>query len=201
MRPAKRRPISAKPWWPSRGRADGALHGFRSAPLRRLFCAGIPAETTEAFLEGHVRAFQYFGAVPARILYDNTTLAVARILGDGEKQKTRAFSELQRPDLFAEKFGRLGKANDKGKVENLVGYARRNFMVPVPRASNWEELNSHLQADCRQRRERRLRGQTKTIGERFQRERAAMLPLPSAPFEPYEKVTARVSSMNVHPRW
>jgi len=81
------------------------------------FLQAFPAETTEAFLEGHVRAFQYFGAVPTRILYDNTTLAVARILGDGERQKTRAFSELQSHYLFAEKFGRPGKGSDKGKVE------------------------------------------------------------------------------------
>ena len=140
------------------------------------FVQAFPAETTEAFLEGHVRAFAYFGGVPTRILYDNTTLAVARILGDGERQKTRAFSELQSHYLFAEKFGRPGKGNDKGKVENLVGYARRNFMVPIPRASSWEELNAHLEADCRRRRERRLRGHTETIGERFERDRAAMLP-------------------------
>jgi hypothetical protein len=83
----------------------------------------------------------------------------------------------------------------KGKVENLVGYARRNFMVPIPRASGWEDLNAHLEADCRMRRERRLRGHTETIGERFERDRAAMLPLPPVPFEPCEKVTARVSSL------
>jgi transposase len=46
-------------------------------------CFVFPAETTEAFLEGHVRAFDYFGAVPTRILYDNTKIAVARILGGG----------------------------------------------------------------------------------------------------------------------
>ena len=102
------------------------------------FVVAFPAETTEAFLEGHVRAFAYFAGVPTRILYDNTTLAVARILGDGERQKTRAFSELQSHYLFAEKFGRPAKGNDKGKVEGLVGYARRNFMVPIPRAASWK---------------------------------------------------------------
>jgi transposase len=161
------------------------------------FVQAFPAETTEAFLEGHVRAFQYFGAVPTRILYDNTTLAVARILGDGDRQKTRAFSELQSHCLFAEKFGRPGKGNDKGKVENLVGYARRNFMVPIPHASSWDELNAHLEADCRQRRERRLRGHTETIAERFERDRAAMLPLPPTPYEACEKVTVRVSSLSL----
>ena len=153
------------------------------------FVQAFPAETTEAFLEGHVRAFEYFGAVPTRILYDNTTLAVARILGDGERQKTRAFSELQSHYLFAEKFGRPAKGNDKGKVENLVGYARRNFMVPIPHAASWEALNAQLAADCRARRERRLRGHTETIAERFERDRAAFLPLPAAPYEACEKVT------------
>ena len=161
------------------------------------FVQAFPAETTEAFLEGHVRAFAYFGAVPTRILYDNTKLAVARILGDGERQKTRAFAELQSHYLFAEKFGRPAKGNDKGKVENLVGYARRNFMVPIPHASSWEELNAQLEADCRQRRQRRLRGHSETIAERFERDRAAMLSLPVTPYEACEKVTARVSSLSL----
>jgi transposase len=161
------------------------------------FVAAFPAETTEAFLEGHVRAFAYFGGVPTRILYDNTKIAVAKILGGEDRQRTRSFSELQSYYLFADKFGRPAKGNDKGKVEGLVGYARRNFMVPIPRASSWEELNLHLEADCRKRRERRLRGHTETIGERFERDRAALLPLPATPYEACEKISARVSSLSL----
>jgi transposase len=159
------------------------------------FVAAFPAETTEAFLEGHVRAFAYFGGVPTRILYDNTKIAVARILGCEQRQRTRAFSELQSYYLFADKFGRPAKGNDKGKVEGLVGYARRNFMVPIPRVSSWEELNAHLEEQCRKRRERRLRGHSETIGERFERDCAAMLPLPATPYEACEKISARVSSL------
>ena len=161
------------------------------------FVAAFPAETTEAFLEGHVRAFAYFGGVPTRILYDNTKIAVAKILGGEERKKTKAFSELQSYYLFADKFGRPAKGKDKGKVEGLVGYARRNFMVPIPRASSWEELNLHLEADCRKRRERRLRGHTETIGERFESDRAVLLPLPAAPYEACEKISARVSSLSL----
>ena len=161
------------------------------------FVQAFPAETTEAFLEGHVRAFEYFGGVPRRVLYDNTTLAVTRILGDGERKKTRAFLELQSHYLFVEKFGRPAKGNDKGKVENLVGYARRNFMVPIPRAASWEQLNTQLAADCRARRAHRLRGHTETIGERFERDRAVLLPLPAARFEACDKTTARVSSISL----
>jgi transposase len=161
------------------------------------FVAAFPAETTEAFLEGHVRAFAYFGGVPTRILYDNSKIAVARILGGEERLKTRAFSELQSYYLFADKFGRPAKGNDKGKVEGLVGYARRNFMVPIPRVSSWEELNTRLEAESQKRRLRRLRGHTETIGERFERDRAAMLPLPAAPYETCEKIAGRVSSLSL----
>jgi len=161
------------------------------------FVQAFPAETTEAFLEAHVRAFEYFGGVPTRILYDNTTLAVARILGDGQRQKTRAFSELLSHYLFAVKFGRPAKGNDKGKVENLAGYARRNFMVPIPRAASWEALNEQFIRDAMARRAQRLRGHTETIGERFERDRAVFLPLPAARFEVCDKTTARVSSISL----
>ena len=161
------------------------------------FVMAFPAETTEAFLESHVQAFAYLGGVPTSILYDNTKLGVARILGDGTRQKTRAFSELQSHYLFADKFGRPAKGNDKGKVEGLVGYARRNFLVPIPRVASWEELNQRLLDACRERRARRLRGHQEAIGERFERDRAAFLPLPTSEYEACEKRVARVSSMSL----
>ena len=73
-----------------------------------------PAETTEAFCDGHNAAVAFFGGVPRSILYDNTKLAVARILGDGKRQRTRVFTELQSHYLFEDRFGRPGKGNDKG---------------------------------------------------------------------------------------
>ena len=108
------------------------------------FVIDFPAETTETFLEGRVRAFDYLGAVPTRILYDDTKIAVACILGEEGRVKTRAFCELQSHYLFADKFGRPAKGNDKGKVEGLFGHARRNLMVPIPHFNNWDELNEHL---------------------------------------------------------
>jgi len=99
--------------------------------------------------------------------------------------------------LFADKFGRPAKGNDKGKVEGLVGYVRRNFMVPIPHFNSWEDFNAHLAEQCRKRCERRLRGHTETIGERFERDHAAMLPLPAAPYEACEKVSTRVTSLSL----
>jgi len=135
--------------------------------------------------------------VPQTILYDNTKLAVAQILGDGTRKRTRAFIELQSHYLLGERFGRPGKGNDKGKVEGLVGYARRNFLVPVPRCANWQELNAQLVEQCRKRRERRLRGHEQTIGERFCKDAEALLPLPAVPYEPCEKRTTRVTSLSL----
>ena len=96
------------------------------------FVKAYPAETAEAFLDGHVSVFAFLGGVPQSILYDNTKLAVARILGDGRRQRIRAFTELQSNYLFGDRFGRPCKGNDKGKVEGMVGYVRRNFLVPLP---------------------------------------------------------------------
>jgi transposase len=160
-----------------------------------IFVAAYPAETTEAFCDGHVRAFAFFDGVPQSILYDNTKIAVARILGDGKRQRTRVFSELQSHYLFIDRFGRPGKGNDKGKVEGLVGYARRNFLVPIPVFESFEALNAHLLVGCRKRLADRLRGQDGTIGERLERDLAAFqTPLP-APYDACEKATTRVSSL------
>jgi len=158
------------------------------------FVIAFPAENTEAFLEGHNEAFAYFGGVPRTILYDNTAIAVKEIAGDGERKPTEAFSGLQSHYLFAARFGRPGKGNDKGNVEGLVGYARRNFMVPVPRAASWQELNTQLLLQCGQRRTRKLWGHMDTIAGRFPRDREQFLPLPPVPFEACGKRTTRASS-------
>jgi len=161
------------------------------------FVVAYPAETTEAFCDGHVRAFAFFGGVPKSILYDNTRIVVAGILGDGKRQRTRAYSELQSHYLFEDRFGRPGKGNDKGKVEGLVGYARRNFLVPIPVFESFEALNDHLVACCRRRMGDCLRGHDGTIGERLERDLAAFqTPLP-APYDACEKVSTRVSSLSL----
>src|SRR4051795_5707711 len=161
------------------------------------FVMAFPAETTEAFCEGHNQAFAYFGGVPQTILYDNTKIAVAQIRDDGTRQTTRTFCELQSHYLFAERFGRPGKGNDKGKVEGLVGYARRNFLVPIPVFESFEALNAHLLECCRRRRADCLRGHDETVGARLEYDLAAFqTPLP-APYDACEKVATTVSSLSL----
>ena len=161
------------------------------------FVKAYPGETTEAFCDGHVSAFAFFGGVPQSILYDNTKIAVARILGDGRRQRTRVFGELVSHYLFEDRFGRPGKGNDKGKVEGIVGYARRNFMVPLPRFASFDDLNSWLEEQCRRRMDDTLRGKTETIGERMQRDVAASQDLPAVAYDACDKRTARVSSLSL----
>jgi len=161
------------------------------------FVKAYLGETTEAFCDGHVAGFSFFGGVPRSILYDNTKIAVARILGDGKRQRTRVFSELRSHYLFEDRFGRPGKGNDKGKVEGLVGYCRRNFLVPMPRFQTFDELNAHLEACCRRRWTERLRGHDETIGERLARDRATLQPLPAMPYDACDKRAGRVSSLSL----
>ena len=161
------------------------------------FVKAFPAETTEAFLDGHVSAFAFLGGVPQSILYDNTRLAVAKILGDGQRQRTRAFTELQSHYLFEDRFGRPGKGNDKGKVEGLVGYMRRNFLVPVPSFESFDALNAYLERRCLERMDAQLRGHTETIGQRMERDLDALLPLPPVAYDACDKQASRVSSLSL----
>ncbi|BCA57504.1 IS21 family transposase [Sphingomonas sp. HMP6] len=159
------------------------------------FVKAYPRETTEAFLDGHVSAFAFFGGVPLSILYDNTTIAVAKILGDGKRERTRAFTELCSHYLFRDRFARPAKGNDKGKVEGLVKFSRANFMVPVPHAASFDDLNAMLEERCRARQRDRAGRHAETISERLVADRTALRALPAVPLEPCEKRSGRVSSM------
>ena len=156
----------------------------------------VKAYPAEAFLEGHVSAFALLG-VPQSILYDNIKLAVARILEDGKRQRTRAFNELQSHYLFEDRFGRPAEGNDKGKVESMVGYVRRNFLVPVPSSDSFTTLNNHLERRCLERMDATLRGHEETIRRRMERDLEALLPLPSVPYDACDREAGRVSSLSL----
>ena len=161
------------------------------------FVKAYPAETTEAFLDEHVSAFAFLGGVPQSVLYDNTKLAVAKILGDGRRQRTKAFTELQSHYLFDDRFGRPAKGNDKGKVEGMVGYVRRNFLVPIPSFESFTALNDHLERRCLERMDATLRGHSESIGQRMERDLDALLPLPPVPYDACDRQASRVSSLSL----
>lgn len=158
------------------------------------FLKAYAAETTEAFLDGHASAFAFFDGVPLSILYDNLKLAVAKILGDGARRRTQAFTELVSHFLFADRFGRPGKGNDKGKVEGLVKFMRLNYLTPIPHAPSIDALNAGLVERCLARQNERAGRHEQTIGERLIADKAMFRELPATPFEACHKVAARVSS-------
>lgn len=158
------------------------------------YIRAYPAATAEAWIDGHVHAFAFFGRVPLSVLYDNDKCLVARILPDGTRSRTRLFSGFLSHYLIQDRYGRPGKGNNKGSVEGLVGLARRNFMVPVPQFASWDDFNVWLEAQCRKRQADILRGHTETIEQRLQRDLAAMAALPATPFDACDQATARVSS-------
>ncbi len=162
-----------------------------------VFIKAYPRETTEAFCDGHVAAFAFFGGVPLSIVYDNTKIAVAKILGDGQRVRTQSFTRLQSHYLFIDKFGRPARGNDKGKVEGMVGFARRNFMVPIPRFESFDALNACLEQQCLKRQNDKLRGKTGTIGERLLRDLDALMKLPRVPYDPCEKIATRATSISM----
>ena len=168
-----------------RGGTESPLLRHRPASQRRMFRKGLPSRDHRG-LPGRppCRHLPSWAECPRASLYDNTKLAVARILGGGRRKRTRAFTELQSHYLFDDRFGRPGKGNDKGKVEGMGGYMRRNFLVPVPSFESFEALNAHLERRCLARMDARLRGHSESIGQRMERDLEALLPLPAVATTP-----------------
>ena len=161
-----------------------------------FFVRAYPRECTETFQDAHTAAFAFFGGVPTRTDYDNSKIAVARIVGR-ERELTREFLRLEVHFLFRHRFCSVGRGNEKGHVESLVGYGRRNFMVPVPVFASWGELNAYLEERCRADLARQLWGRSESKAERLVRDREAMLPLPSESFEARRIVQTRANSLSL----
>ena len=87
-------------------------------------------------------------------------------------------------------------AFEKGGAEGLIGFARRNFLVPLPSVEDFEELNQLLAQRCEQYGSHRIGGREddRTVDERFEAERGSLLPLPDQPFENFKPVRVKVDA-------
>ena len=104
-----------------------------------------PRECTETFQAAHDTSFEFFGGVPTKIAYDNTTVAVKKVLEGPNRELTSEFLRLESHFLFTHRFCRVARGNEKGHVESLVGYHRRNFLVPVPSFASFAAVSyTHL---------------------------------------------------------
>jgi len=153
------------------------------------FVMAFPTERLEAFLEGHVQGFSYFGGVPREGLYDNAKTQVVKILEGPFRQEHEDFSSLRSHYLFNSNFCRPSKGNEKGSVEGLVRQVRSQALVPVPECENLEELNALLLNWCEKE---KLRNQEKWLVEQAQ-----LRPLPVKPFCAAKIIAVKVSSYSL----
>lgn len=171
------------------------LFCFRLSYSLKPFVCAFPTARQECFLAGHVGAFATLGGVPQRIVYDNLGTAVSKVLQGRTRVEQEAFIAFRGHYLFASHFclpGREG-AHEKPLVESLVGYARRNFLVPVPDVPSWEALNALLAGRCAAEDLRTVVGRDRTVGELWQEERAYLLPVQRHAFPCCRTVAVRAT--------
>ena len=159
-----------------------------------FFVRAYERECTETFWDGHVRAFAFFGGVPRRITYDNSKIAISKIIGPRLRELTQGFLQLVSHYLFRYHFCLVRRANEKGVVEGTVKYSRQNFMVPVPQVRDLDELNAHLLQRCREDMDRRVRGQVQSKEQLLAEEQFSFLGLPFTSFEACRTQPGRVNS-------
>lgn len=134
-------------------RREVALFCMRAEASMVPFVVAYPTERLEALLAGHVAAFEFFGGVFREVWYDNAKTAVTRILAGPHREEHELLSALRAHYLFDSSFCSPGCGNEKGSVENLVGYVRRNALVPYTRSfASLHALNEHLRAWCERER-------------------------------------------------
>lgn len=148
-----------------------------------IFVRVYQNQRQEAFFDGICRALEFFGGVPKEIVFDNLKAAVKRILVGSKREEQEGFSRLRTHYVFEPRFCNPASGNEKGMVENLVGYSRRNFLVPVPEIHDLEELNTMLLARCMDNRRKRRDRRQETVHDLLREDRATMLDLPVERFD------------------
>jgi len=141
-------------------------------------CAFLHA-TQQAFLEGHELAFAYFSGVFRKLVYDNLTSAVKKILRGHQREQTARFVAFRSHWRFESEFCNPAEAHEKGGIEGEVGYFRRNHWVPVPEAEDLAALNRQLLAGCHDDEQRTITGSAQSVGAALVVEREHLLPLAS----------------------
>ena len=147
----------------------------------RPFVRAYPCERQQAFFDAHAHAFTFFGGVFPVLVYDNLRSAVEKVLTGRNRIEQDAFRRSRSYYNFEARFCNPGSANEKGGVEGVIGYVRRNFLVPVPVVDSFEELNAHLLRSCLRHGSHRIAGRTENIGSLFEREKECLVPLPAVP--------------------
>ena len=146
--------------------------------VRFYFC-----ERQQAFFDAHIHAFSFFGGIFPVLIYDNLTTAVNKVLRGRERIEQEGFGKFKAYYSFDARFCNPDSGHEKGGVEGLVGFARRNYMVPIPEADNLEELNEKILRQCVAYGNHKMSGRDRTVNEFYEEEKEKLLPLPEAVFK------------------
>ncbi|WP_460359376.1 IS21 family transposase [Mycobacterium sp. ZZG] len=162
----------------------------------KAFHVAFATQAQEAFLEGHVLAFEHFGGVPVRIRYDNLKPAVIRVLKGRDRAESERFTALRSHYGFDSFFCRPGVdgAHEKGGVEGEIGRFRRRHLVPVPKVASLAELNELIAAADVLDDDRVITGRPITVGAAFTAEASALMQLPAEGFDCARLLHARVDN-------
>jgi transposase len=155
---------------------------MRSKYSGKHFVRCYPCERQQALFDAHIQAFLYFGGVFPVLIYDNLTTVVQKILRGKDRILQKEFKKFNAYYNFTSRFCNPGEGHEKGGVEGLVGYARRNYMVPVPEAKSIEDLNRKVLRDCMAYGTHRISGKDKTVNELYEQEKTHLLALPDIKF-------------------
>jgi transposase len=143
-----------------------------------MFVECFPTQRQEAFLLGQRHAFEFWGGVPRLVVYDNLKPAVLQVLEGHSRREHEVFVHFHSVYRFEALFANVHAGWEKGSVENLVGYARRNYFVPLPEGVNLEAINAELNQNCLLDQQRIMAGRTDPITSRLEFERSQLGPLP-----------------------
>ena len=153
----------------------------------------FPSQNQECLLEGMKRVFEHIGGVPVRLRFDNMSTAVAQVLEGTERVLTEGFRRFMLHYRFQADFCNPASGNEKGNVENKVGYSRRNFFVPVPVITSFEEYNETLWERCEKDAERKHYKHKVPIRELWEKEKEKLLVLPPHPYQVFRYTTLAVN--------
>ena len=171
------------------------LFCMRSRYSGKSFVRAYRWERQEMLLDGQIRGFGWYGGVFPTVVFDNLKTAVKRVLRGKARIEQDRFTAFRAHYTFEARFCNPARGQEKGGVEGLVGFARRNFLVPVPEVADLEDLNAQLLERCATDDQRRIGGRAddRTIGERHAAEQERLLALPETPFENTKVVGVRIS--------
>ena len=155
---------------------------MRSKYSGKHFVRFYPCERQQAFFDGHIHAFAFFGGIFPVLIYDNLTTAVWKVLRGKARIEQEAFSKFKAYYSYKALFCNPGSGNEKGGVEGLVGFARRNYMVPVPEAGSLEEINEKILRQCIAYGNHQMAGRDRNVSQLYDEEKAYLLALAEVDF-------------------